>query len=286
MSKTSKLEPVKRTAPSTATLRQVYVLSGNLCAFSGCKAIMINEKGKLVGEVCHIEAAGKSGARFNSKMTNEERAKFANLMLMCHRHHVETDDEAEFPVSRMRLMKKRHEQRFAAPEQILSAAFEDSTTNAKPRMPSRCRAFFKVMKNTMYDDEELLRDVHEFTKRIQNAPLEVRGFVSTAVERDYRVNKGAMQGIDIRRACLAEDMRQALGLSLPLFKSLCEQADKYDLASIDEIFADSGEFFFVVGGAGTETLMRALAAFGAKRSVPLRTFFVDLDFTSLDRSRI
>ena len=73
---------------------------------------MMNEKGDFVGEVCHIEAAQEDGERFNPDITNETRRAFDNLLLMCHDHHVETDNVDDFPVQRVVEIKGEHERAF------------------------------------------------------------------------------------------------------------------------------------------------------------------------------
>lgn len=49
-------EDVKRLAPKQEVLRELYIKSGNECAFPGCHNVLVDENGKFVGEVCHIEA--------------------------------------------------------------------------------------------------------------------------------------------------------------------------------------------------------------------------------------
>jgi hypothetical protein len=43
---------------------------------------------------------------------NEDRRQFENLLLMCHDHHVVTDDVNKYPIERMRQIKAEHEARF------------------------------------------------------------------------------------------------------------------------------------------------------------------------------
>lgn len=62
-----------------------------------------------MGQICHIEAANPGGQRFNPKSTDEERRSSANLLLLCYRHHKETDDVTEFDMSALRSMKRQHE---------------------------------------------------------------------------------------------------------------------------------------------------------------------------------
>lgn len=106
-------EPV-RLAPRVDTVRRLYLLSGNLCAFPNCNQLMYDENGNFVGKICHIEAAMPGGERFNPNMTNEERRKFENLVLMCEQHHIETNKVHEYPVVKMKEIKKNHENKFSS----------------------------------------------------------------------------------------------------------------------------------------------------------------------------
>ncbi|MEY9722113.1 hypothetical protein ABIA22_004667 [Sinorhizobium fredii] len=74
-------EIVKRLAPTSDTLRTLFLHSGNLCAFPDCSRLMMNAAGIFVGQVCHIEAADVGGERFNENNTNEDNRKPANLIV-------------------------------------------------------------------------------------------------------------------------------------------------------------------------------------------------------------
>lgn len=101
-----------RKAPKLDTLRALFAKSGNCCAFPGCKNKIINNKNQLIGEVCHIEAAEEGGERYNPNQTDEERRHYDNLILLCHEHHVETNDIQEYTVNKLKNMKKVHEAKF------------------------------------------------------------------------------------------------------------------------------------------------------------------------------
>ncbi|WP_286733051.1 MULTISPECIES: tetratricopeptide repeat protein [Sphingobacterium] len=101
-----------RTAPKASTLRQLFALSGNECAFPGCRHALVNNEGVYIAQLCHIEAAERNGQRYNEDQTDEERRAFENLILLCHEHHKVTDDVEKYGVSDLKLMKSNHEQRF------------------------------------------------------------------------------------------------------------------------------------------------------------------------------
>lgn len=103
-------EEVIRLAPTRDTLRQLYTLSGNQCAFPGCSSMMFNRDGNFVGQICHIEAASEGGERFNPNMTNEQRRSYQNLVLMCYEHHIETNKVKQYPTHIMKKIKSNHEE--------------------------------------------------------------------------------------------------------------------------------------------------------------------------------
>lgn len=105
------IEEVKRLKPLDNTLRQLYVLSGNSCAFTGCSNLIVDSYGNFIGQVCHIKAASEGGERFDSEMTNEGRRNFDNLILFCYEHHQVTNDILKYPVETMYKIKKKHEEK-------------------------------------------------------------------------------------------------------------------------------------------------------------------------------
>ncbi|MBP0019474.1 MAG: hypothetical protein J7647_18220 [Cyanobacteria bacterium SBLK] len=67
---------MSRKSPSTQTIKRLFALSGNQCAFPDCQEKMIDDNGAVLGEICHIEAANEGGERYNSRQTDDERASF------------------------------------------------------------------------------------------------------------------------------------------------------------------------------------------------------------------
>src|SRR4051794_35242530 len=106
--RTTHMAKAKRLKPTSETLREIFLKSGNLCAFPDCMNLMMDREGVFIGQVCHIEAAEDGGERFNEAMTNEERRSFPNLMLMCYEHHTVTNDEITYPVPTLQTMKANH----------------------------------------------------------------------------------------------------------------------------------------------------------------------------------
>lgn len=125
-------EKVKRLTPKPETLRELFLKSGNQCAFPGCSRLMMNGDGDFVGQICHIEAAETGGERSNPQMTNEARRSIKNLMLMCYEHHVVTNNVTKYPVPVLQKMKKEHEAKFTLVEKKMLKAIEDQTKAITP----------------------------------------------------------------------------------------------------------------------------------------------------------
>jgi len=97
--------------PSRSTVKRLFAVSGNRCAFPKCEAPMTLE-GTLVGEICHIKGKQPGSARYDPAQTPAERHDYENLILLCAPHHtVIDDDEESYTVDRLRKMKSDHEAR-------------------------------------------------------------------------------------------------------------------------------------------------------------------------------
>lgn len=99
--------------PSTATIKRLFAVSGNQCAFPGCtQALVDTSGGKVTGEICHIKAQSEGGPRFDSTQTGADRNGYDNLIAMCPIHHQVIDsDVSTYTVDRLQGIKKDHETR-------------------------------------------------------------------------------------------------------------------------------------------------------------------------------
>lgn len=99
--------------PREATVRQLFALSMNQCAFPGCETPIIESAtGTILAEVCHINAQSEGGPRYDAAQSDEDRHGFANLLLMCRNHHKVIDapeNLREFTPERLREIKLTHE---------------------------------------------------------------------------------------------------------------------------------------------------------------------------------
>lgn len=96
--------------PSEQTVRRLFALSANHCAFHGCPTPLVHPSGTITGEICHIKAKNSGGPRFDLNQTDEERHAFENLILLCSEHHKIVDDQpGTYTVELLQDIKKMHE---------------------------------------------------------------------------------------------------------------------------------------------------------------------------------
>ena len=102
-------------SPAQKTVKRLFTVSGNRCAFPHCESPLVEDSGTVTGEMAHIRAASDDGPRFDPEQSDEERHSFANLILLCRRHHKVIDSEEErYPATLLAEMKRTHEERSTA----------------------------------------------------------------------------------------------------------------------------------------------------------------------------
>ena len=98
--------------PSLQTIKRLFALSNNRCAFPRCISTIIAPSGTVLGKICHINAKSKGGPRYIPKQTAEERNSFDNLILLCGNHHDTIDKEPKiYTDDVIREMKHAHEKK-------------------------------------------------------------------------------------------------------------------------------------------------------------------------------
>lgn len=166
-----------RKAISRAVLRLLYAHSGNQCAFPNCYSPIFEDNGLLTGEICHIEAYGFGGARYNVSQTNDERNSVDNLLLLCSRHHKIIDaNSSEFTVEALREMKEQHERRFSAKTLELNVQQLNALRTAQSEFWKRIDAIdhvepivpdLKMVVDQSKSIEELIQNVDELLDNIR-----------------------------------------------------------------------------------------------------------------------
>lgn len=101
------------TTPHLSTIKRLYALSGNRCAFPECDTTLVDQASEtLTGEICHIRARRPGGPRHDPGMGSDELHAFENLILLCATHHKVIDSDPEsFTAEMIFRMKAEHEGR-------------------------------------------------------------------------------------------------------------------------------------------------------------------------------
>jgi hypothetical protein len=280
-------EKAKRLAPSGETLRELFLKSGNICAFPNCGHLMMDADGVFIGQVCHIEAAEEGGERFNPNMSNEDRRGFANLMLMCLEHHKVTDDVAKFPAEKLRQMKTEHERRFSRPDRAILEKLTDWTTIEQPKRVANLRRLDEVLGWGSTDEDRLesINALNAYIERFGRVPIEVRRFLGAAVARAHRMrDTPAVRYGSSHLHMLVSDLQAALRLEPRVIDEFVKLLEAYGLGDFDEMETDSGAQLAlrIRGLKSGWAHWPDLLAFCHKTNVGLEVFTEDLDFARLD----
>jgi hypothetical protein len=100
---------------SLKTHKLLWGRSGNRCAFEECRRELIADETEtddesVIGDEAHIVARNIDGPRGISDMTEEDRDKYDNLILLCRIHHKIIDDQPlHFTVGKLKEVKRQHE---------------------------------------------------------------------------------------------------------------------------------------------------------------------------------
>lgn len=268
------------------TLRELYLKSGNQCAFLGCTRIMIDNSGVFVGQVCHIEAAEVGGERFNPDQTNEDRRNFENLMLMCYDHHQVTNNVEEYSVNDLKAMKATHEQKYGDVAQKLRNSIADYTEASMVTDATNLGKICDTLNWNLTQDEldVSLLELSGLCEVIKKLPVPTRELLVVIIKRaehlpGYNFTMSCSLGISISElahACLLDD--HSLNQHLHML-------DRYGL-----IIEGDPDDFNGLSGLQLRKLKSGwdiwsdLKQYADSGAATLHSLIVELDFSSLDRS--
>ncbi|MBY3167389.1 hypothetical protein [Rhizobium laguerreae] len=101
---------------STKTAKMLWGKAAARCSMRGCRKLLVIDETEtddpaLIGDMAHMVAESEDGPRGVSPLTQEERNRYANLILLCKNHHREIDEQpGEWPVDRLQSIKAQHEE--------------------------------------------------------------------------------------------------------------------------------------------------------------------------------
>ena len=96
----------KRLPPTNEVLKELLKKSGNRCNFYPCSNSIIDYQGILKGHVISIMSNEKDQSNYNPQLSNEDRIKIDNLMLVCEMDYLDTKLYEKFTITTL-INKKR-----------------------------------------------------------------------------------------------------------------------------------------------------------------------------------
>lgn len=269
----------KRLDPRIEVIKELFVKSGNECAFPGCTHRIINSDGVLIGQICHIEAAEKGGQRFNDDMSNEDRRRFSNLMLMCHAHHKITDDVTKYSVQALQTMKADHEAKYTlAPEKLIKAIVDEARHSIAT--PAKTLKRMDAVMGWNYEEYQFaptLADLTDLLGRLRQVPTRTRQLLVAIVERtrktDSQSRSSTVSHSEIATACSLES--HDLANQLTILK-------QYGIVQCDRSLIDYSEEIQLQTLSGPWDFWSELKEYCTATGHSLDEFIIDLRFNLLD----
>lgn len=171
---------------SDPTLKKLFGLSGNLCAFPNCTKRMISENGNVFGQICHIEAAKPNEPRFNPAQTSQQRKSYENLILLCPNHHSETNDESVYTVEKLKQMKKDHEDKFKQNPFYVSDEQVSKITTQLLEQVEKIGNHVEKIPEIKSDTGQIIENTEEILKMIADKTTDPKHNLVTASQKNLQ----------------------------------------------------------------------------------------------------
>jgi len=246
---------------------------------------MVNGNGIFIGEVCHIEAAEAGGQRFNPNRTNEQNRDISNLMLMCPNHHRETNDVNVFPVSRLLEIKSDHEAKFLNIDQKIADSISDSTDENVVVPAENLKRLNRVLNLRLgqVELEDMVRLLGDYSAKLEHVPELSREFLGAIAARIYKMeNTRAVYEQKGTYGISVTDIQQSLNMGADAIRAKCDLLENYELGSLDHAGDDDAAWAVWIRSLDSWALWFDLVNFAKTEGIDFRTFWRDLDFSSLD----
>ncbi|MER7196702.1 hypothetical protein CG723_41025 [Streptomyces sp. CB01635] len=183
----------KRLTIDSKVLRELYLLSGNECAWPGCTVPLAPDEGGMLGEIAHIRAAESGGARFDPGMTNNERRAFTNLVLLCPTHHTLIDhvgSRHRFDWACLEDVKHRHESRFRRALDCLERTEEQYIDQTRATTVVHCTTLRRMYGDLLGEEDRkgTAESVNQIADQLRRAVPAARQLLSMLVEENQEIS--------------------------------------------------------------------------------------------------
>ncbi|MFD8615314.1 hypothetical protein ACFV09_41615 [Streptomyces sp. NPDC059631] len=211
-----------RLEPRTEVSRELWLLSGNECAFPQCHKRLLNEHDDWQGEIAHIHGVKDTSARYSERMSAEDKRAVENLLLLCPEHHGKVDGQNGrnfYSVRDLQEMKRKHESRFRrALTQVEQEIGDLTVTNVV--VPCTTLAGIAPADWTQEDVDYFLPKVNELADIVRGLTQPSRQLLA------WRVAQVLPVGI--------AEVADRMGQSRERIMELVEQLSRFRLAAIEE----------------------------------------------------
>ena len=120
----------------SADIALLWSRSGGVCCFPRCNVVCVVEANNadpsaVIGHIAHIEAISDAGPRANPSLSDQQRAAYANLILLCPTHHRIVDaHDSTYTVDMLRGWKAESEKGFSdfLADQMVTVTFAELDT--------------------------------------------------------------------------------------------------------------------------------------------------------------
>ena len=280
----------KRLQPSAQTLRQLYILSGNMCAMPDCTTLLIDQDGTWIGEVAHIYAASDGGPRANSSLSSEDRRKFENLILLCSKCHKRIDfDVEQYPAKKLFQIKEEHEGPYR--KGLEQAELKDCMDEYTPKLPDSLGAWGIMRSDEEYEDAR--KSLKNVTDRLAKVPTDTRDFLAKCLKRSSERRPSARNPeFEVLTAEIKESLSKVgIRISNNDIRDHVQILYKYDFAYYEEIddLTEHRELIVLKDEGSVLSTARSIAedeqaVTSEGHPITLETILVRLDFSSFENA--
>lgn len=264
---------------SESTLKKLFALSRNRCAFPGCPQEIVDSENNIIGEICHIEAAESGGERFNLKQTDEERCSYENLILLCRNHHKVTNNITIYTVVKLKEMKKNHEAKFKDIVEKINSDIKDHTNENKICIPKTLMGISEFFKWGLGDDEVNgnIAWIENFASRLKKLPREARQLLYIIFDR---AEEKYYSRIFVTFETPVVEIKKICKLSINEINENMIILEKYKFCEFDTNFEDIR--IINISDDKFDGLWKYLKDYCSAKSINISDMIVNLRFDLLD----
>lgn len=246
--------------------KALFAQSMNCCEFPECNEPIVDKKGIVKGEICHIE--GSRGPRFNESLSNEQINSIDNLILLCPNHHTEIDKDVEnYTVEKIKNWKNGNQKQYLKSIENLSLkeTLIDRTESQSIEQYTNLNKFKDTFRHEDYIIEDIKKDIDQFSHELEDLTKETRKLYVNLIKKSDENRE-----ITIRKL---EDDYNSKDILHDKIKILRDT----NLLYVETEDYEKGNYIVLNGD-----LLHELKAMYEQNKLNLEKLIVDLDFSELD----